>query len=81
MLISAIYLKTKWDDEFESALKETFHLNESENVTIENMMQYISNPLRYANVTEHGFHLVEVPLRGRHAAMYFIVPYQVMLSV
>ena len=78
ILANAIYLKTKWQQEFEGYRKnQTFHLNDSETIPID-MMSHYSEPLRYANVKDLGFHIVEVPFRGRHAAMYFIVPHQVV---
>ena len=77
ILANAIYLKTKWDEKFEyCGVNHTFHLNDLETVKVE-MMQYESKYLRYANVEKLGFHIVEVPFRGRHAAMYFILPHQV----
>ena len=77
ILANAIYLKTKWQQEFEGYRKnQTFHLNDSETIPID-MMSHYSEPLRYANVQNLGFHIVEVPFRGRHAVMYFIVPHQV----
>ena len=77
ILANAIYLKTKWQQEFLGYMaNQTFHLSESETILVD-MMAHDSEPLRYANVDDLGFHIVEVDLRGRHAAMYFIVPYQV----
>ena len=76
LLVNTIYLKTNWDKKFKimEDLKP-FHLNEKKTVDVK--MMKIEKFANYANVEEHGFHIVEIPLKGRHAAMYFIVPHQV----
>ena len=52
ILANAIYLKTKWQQEFEGYRKnETFHLNDSETIPVD-MMSHYSEPLRYANVKD-----------------------------
>ena len=77
LLANAIYLKTKWHQEFLGhRANQTFYLSESETILVD-MMSHESEPVRYANMEDLGFHIVEVPLRGRYAAMYFIVPHQV----